>query len=449
MGIRVSSATLLVALATFFNTSECCQVRADETVNGDLTVVGHAEIGDDAGTTGFFGNDTLRLAGERVRLKLIDTSATGTTSDWRLRINNGGGNINGFFIDDMGDNNNDGAENGHVSTPFKIEAGASDNSLVVSDVNKPGNTGARIGLGTDSPTAPLHIVNGATPAIRLERTDAIDSPYIWAIAGAFPQFNLRDITSNQIPFVVRATARDNSIYVSEISSGGGGRIGLGTSTPLDDLHIAGGFGSNIFLGASSAHNWRIEADNFFSIENADNGDAPFFIQDDAPDLALGIEESGDVGIGILNPLADLHIQRGGTFSRVNAGDTTFTVSSSRELKQNIQPFAVANLIDKVMRVSVRNYDWKPECFEGEEKDRTDRIGLIAEDFHQVLGRGSEKEINGHEVQSVLWMAVQELAEENRTLKEQLNKSEADFAARLQRIEAVIDQKFASASDSKP
>ncbi len=416
---------------------------AEQTINENLNVVGRTEIGDDAGSTAFFGTDTLRLSGERVRLKFIDTSASGTTSDWRIRINTFGSNNNGFFIDDMGDNNNDGAENAHLSTPFKIQAGAGSNSLVISRINKPGDTGSRIGLGTDAPTAALHLVNGSVPSIRLERNDAIDTPYIWALGGASETFFLRDVTAGSQPFTVDAGAPDNSLVVANLFDGFAFRIGLGIETPLDDLHIAGGAQANILLDhAGSAHDWRIEADNYFSIENVDNANAPFFIQSGAPDLAFGIEQDGDIGIGDLTPDADLDIQRGSTFSRVNAGDTNFTTSSSRSLKENIQPVQILELLAKMANVPVNTYDWKPEHFSGDEADRTDKLGLIAEDFHTILGRGTDKEIKGQDVQMVLWMAVQELHRENQQLKAQLEQQVSDTQSRLERLErqlSAVDQ----------
>jgi hypothetical protein len=52
------------------------------------------------------------------------------------------------------------------------------------------------------------------------------------------------------------------------------------------------------------------------------------------------------------------------------------------------------------------------------------LGLIAEDFHTVLGRGDDKHIDGQDVQMALWMAVQKLSAENKALTERLSKLEA-------------------------
>lgn len=53
--------------------------------------------------------------------------------------------------------------------------------------------------------------------------------------------------------------------------------------------------------------------------------------------------------------------------------------------------------------------------------------MIAEDFHKVFGRGSDKYIDGGEVQMALWLAVQQLAAQNKELMERLGTMEAQLA----------------------
>ena len=82
----------------------------------------------------------------------------------------------------------------------------------------------------------------------------------------------------------------------------------------------------------------------------------------------------------------------------------------------------------------------------------DKLGLMAEDFHQVFKRGSDTTINGQEVQMALWLAVQEL--EKRTIEQekqdtQIAKQDAQIAAlaeenqemkvRIERLEALIEK----------
>jgi hypothetical protein len=120
---------------------------------------------------------------------------------------------------------------------------------------------------------------------------------------------------------------------------------------------------------------------------------------------------GYVGIGTASPSTQLMIVNGATSSSINAGATQFTVASSRTFKENIETVEVSDILKKIKSVPVVTYDFK-----GGAKDR---IGLIAEDFHQVFGRGEEKHIDGQEVQMALWLAVQQLTQRIDILEKEL------------------------------
>ncbi|MBI9101196.1 MAG: tail fiber domain-containing protein [Spirochaetales bacterium] len=131
-----------------------------------------------------------------------------------------------------------------------------------------------------------------------------------------------------------------------------------------------------------------------------------------------IDYYGRVGIGNGETSLDYALQIGpsdGTFSKINPGETTFTTTSSREYKENISPVQVDGILEKIAAISVMTYDFKSE-YAADEASRLDRLGLIAEDFHTIFARGSDKQINGQEVQMALWLAVQELKAENEELR---------------------------------
>jgi len=99
----------------------------------------------------------------------------------------------------------------------------------------------------------------------------------------------------------------------------GGRLGLGTSTPVVDVHIKSGNTPTLRLeqdGSSgfTPQTWDVAGNeaNFF-VRDATNGSTlPFRIFPGAPSNALTIEATtGDVGIGTTSPAADLHITRSG------------------------------------------------------------------------------------------------------------------------------------------
>ena len=86
---------------------------------------------------------------------------------------------------------------------------------------------------------------------------------------------------------------------------------------------------------------------------------------------------------------NFEVWSGATRSIMNAGDTQFTNPSSRTYKDNIKPVIVPDILNKLEAIPVMTYDYKPS-FCGDGQACKNRLGLIAEDFHTVFGRGSTK-----------------------------------------------------------
>ncbi len=131
--------------------------------------------------------------------------------------------------------------------------------------------------------------------------------------GGANKFSIDDIDGGRTPFTLEAGAPSHSLYVDD-----GGRLGLGTNTPVVDVHIKSGNTPTLRLeqdGSSgfTPQTWDVAGNeaNFF-IRDATNGSTlPFRIFPGAPSNALNIEAStGDVGLGITNPEAALHIFEG-------------------------------------------------------------------------------------------------------------------------------------------
>jgi hypothetical protein len=89
------------------------------------------------------------------------------------------------------------------------------------------------------------------------------------------------------------------------------------------------------------------------------------------------------------------------------------------MKQNLELVSVPNLLDRIARVGVYEYDFIT--------GPKNRVGLMSEDFHEVFGRGPDEVIDGNEVQMALWMAVQQLIAQNKELQERLHTLEGQLA----------------------
>ena len=96
---------------------------------------------------------------------------------------------------------------------------------------------------------------------------------------------------------------------------GGGQIGLGTSTPVVEMHMVDGNTPTMRLeqdGSSgfSQQTWDVAGNeaNFFIRDVSNGSKLPFRIFPNAPSDALTIEGgSGDIGLNTTSPTANLHV----------------------------------------------------------------------------------------------------------------------------------------------
>ncbi|HUP47284.1 MAG TPA: tail fiber domain-containing protein [Thermoanaerobaculia bacterium] len=128
-------------------------------------------------------------------------------------------------------------------------------------------------------------------------------------SGGANKFSIEDITSARVPFTLRGGAPTNSLLVAST-----GRVGLRTSTPVLDLHIATGDtpGWRLEQNNSSgftAQTWDIAGNeaNFFIRDVTGGSTLPFRIRPGAPTSSIDIAASGNVGIGTASPSGKLHV----------------------------------------------------------------------------------------------------------------------------------------------
>lgn len=211
------------------------------------------------------------------------------------------------------------------------------------------------------------------------------------------------------------------------------KVGIGVPVPQTELDIQS--------QASNANVTRIlstDGNILFRVFEMAGGDGliSLFNHVGAETFRFTSAGGGRIAVGCrANLTSDIEINDGsgpssacgaGTWSRIDAAQTQFTTSSSRTIKENLAPIQADGILDKVSRVGVYNYDF----IDGP----IDRIGLMAEDFHTVFERGAETELNGHEVQMALWLAVQELA--SRT--DELARRNGELAAENDELRRALE-----------
>ena len=119
---------------------------------------------------------------------------------------------------------------------------------------------------------------------------------------------LGSTVSSNAQFAIENSAPASSLY---ISSSGNGNIGLGTSTPGQDLHIVAGRPGIAFDDSTDAQIWDLQADGNvggrFLVNDVSAGTFPFRIEGGAPSNSIRIASNGNVGIGT-DPVRNLHIK---------------------------------------------------------------------------------------------------------------------------------------------
>ncbi len=148
--------------------------------------------------------------------------------------------------------------------------------------------------------------------------------------GGASYFGIEDSTGGRIPFRIEAGAPANALFVED-----SGDIGLGTSTPSLELHIADGDTPTVRLDQNGTSGWTPQTwdlagneTNFFVRDVTNGSKLPFRIRPNAPTSSIDVEgTTGDIGIGLSSPTAPLHVRRSNGTSRILVEETDGTTAA--------------------------------------------------------------------------------------------------------------------------
>lgn len=155
----------------------------------------------------------------------------------------------------------------------------------------------------NSASVDIEVDNGNTPTIRLaQNKSASYTAQNWDLSGNEVNFFIKDATSNKLPFKIQKGAANNALVID-----GSGEVGIGTSSPLDKLHVNGsirmvdGAQSNGFLATSDANgtmSWTnpntISLGTHIATQNIEL--AGNWLSNDGGDEGVFVSASGAVGI---------------------------------------------------------------------------------------------------------------------------------------------------------
>jgi hypothetical protein len=272
--------------------------------------------------------------------------------------------------------------------------------------------------------------------------------------GDLSYFRIDDVTNSRVPFTIEAGTPSNTLYVDST-----GRIGIGTSTPVVDIHAVSGNTPTLRLeqdGSSgfTAQTWDLAGNeaNFFIRDVNHSSHLVFRIKPNAPEDSIFIDTDG-VGFGTDNPGFPIHLltnsstnaaivaqRSGGATNFINATATTGTFgtttdhdvrfvrqsvfqmdligdsdivmadgggydgtwnnASSRELKENIKDLTVDDAMEALAGLKPVTYNYKADKEE-------DHVGFIAEDVPELVAKKNRKSLSSMDIVSVLTKVVQE------------------------------------------
>ncbi len=294
-------------------------------------------------------------------------------------------------------------------------------------------------------------------------------------------------TGNAV-FSIEGGARANALYVED-----GGRVGIGTSTPVHMLHMRYGDSPALRLEQDSSYGWTAQSwdmagneTNWFVRDVTSGSRLPLRIRVGAPTDSLHVYSDGKIGMGTNAPGASLHVKgsSGSTLAQVeetsattaarnllkivNNGASTFrfdntslgnywgfgslagnnffiTNSTSGTLNLTLTPAGVLTVVDLV-ETSDRAQKAEVESVDGRallarvadlpistwrlKTGDSRQIGPMAQDFRELFGLGpDERHIRPGDVAGVALAAV-------KALREVVAEKEARLAAQQAQIEAL-------------
>ncbi|MGQ0604922.1 MAG: tail fiber domain-containing protein [Anaerolineales bacterium] len=250
-------------------------------------------------------------------------------------------------------------------------------------------------------------------------------------SGGADYLGFLDVTSGFMPFRVTGAAPNNSLFVSST-----GRIGLRTSTPVLDVHMATGNTPAIRFeqdatGGFTAQTWDVAGNeaNFFVRDITGGSRLPFRIRPGAPTSSIDIAASGNVGIGTASPQAKLHVAGNVLVQGV------VTEFSDVNAKENLAAVDGAAVLDQLMSVPVYRWNYKNDAGD------LQHMGPMAQAFYAEFQLGTDdKHIAALDLNGALLAATQELNREmqakDRALAD-LQAQNADLQAQMRLLQQQL------------
>jgi hypothetical protein len=301
--------------------------------------------------------------------------------------------------------------------PLSVHGGAPNNTLTLALGDGFSSTSGRVGINTQVPLKPLHVLSDTGPTIRLEQPVSPGPARTWDIGANDTQLSVSDMTAGTQPFRLRAGAPTSSIDVAA-----NGNVGIGTASPSVPLHVSRSTGT-ILEGIRLSNNNEAR----ISIQNTGLAAAPKYhlaVNNTAPGIFF---ISRDGGGGTIVEVRQRFDASGLPSVYVNGSvqATNVVFTSSQALKKDFQPLDPQDVLTRVAKLPISEWSFK------EGPDGVRHIGPMAEDFHNAFNLSSDQHtISVTDTSGVALAAIQALLQR----VEDLEKKNAEMAEHLRALE---------------
>ncbi len=230
--------------------------------------------------------------------------------------------------------------------------------------------------------------------------------------GGADKFSIEDSSANRTPFTLLAGAPNNAMFIDA-----DGDLGLGTSSPAVELHVADGDTPALRLdqdgsGSFDRHVWDIAGNetNFFVRDVTGGNLLPFKIEPGAANNTLVIDSAGEIGVGTRNPSAKLDVR--GDIALTGTVDGRDIAADGSTLDAHVADFNNPHQVtaEQLGAIGQAELDAQSGDFNNPHQVTAEQVGAISQatldahtgDFnnpHQVtaeqVGAPSQSELDAH------------------------------------------------------
>jgi len=297
-----------------------------------------------------------------------------------------------------------------------------------------------VGIGTEAPGYPLHVtttsaaagivaVNETTTGNTYGISAENHSPDGVAVFG-------RTYANAGVTHAIFARCDSPDGYAGYFVGGSNyfqGEVGIGTDSPLSDLHVVGAEnnGTNAAMRIASGSQTMLIDGNEIDADSS----VGLYLNNNVPHDVILANGGGLVGVGTTAPSFDLEVA--GAAGKPGGG--SWSNSSDRRLKKNINE--LHGSLDRLMKLRGVTYEYiDPDSIN---ELHGERIGMIAQEVEEVFpdwvseGGHGYKTLTFRGFEALTVEALRELREEKDSQIAALLKRNEELESRLAHLESLV------------